>query len=93
MSETDWKSEHDRAMTLLGDAVDTMQDFLLRDSIVRAGWHPYQGEGLELHSILATDLEAGRIRTVTVEVVWQAAESNGFTSPDWTPVFLSKEQP
>jgi hypothetical protein len=91
MSDTDWKSKHDSAMGLLGDAVEQMERFLLRDCIVRAGWHPYQGEGLQLHRILAEELEAGRIQTTTVDLVWRTAETHGFASPDWTPIFPTKE--
>jgi hypothetical protein len=77
-------------MGLLGDAVDQMERYRLRDAIVRAGWHPYQGEGLQLQAILLADHEAGRIRSISLDLVWQAATAHGFT-PDWTPLFPPKE--
>jgi hypothetical protein len=56
------------------------------DSVWRAGWQPFEGEGLELSTRLIRDVFAGIVGWPTLDVVWEtAAEVLPSPAPDFPP--------
>ena len=93
MSERiDWQEKYHQTRASAEEALALIYERDVAIIILVSGWHPFEGEGLELHDQILEDLRAGLITPpITQELVWRLAEASGYL-PDFKPIFRLPEE-